>query len=94
MALSLSDSFCVERHKESFAEFVENDVDIIVADEDEVYMLRGVDRIEAAIDSVRGTETLWAITRSEKGSVIVQGDEVVTQEATPVGASHRHDRRG
>ncbi len=84
VALSLSDSFCVERHLDAFREFVENDVDIVVADEDEVYMLLGVETIGTAIDAVKGGQTLWAITRSEKGSVIVRGDDVVEQEATPV----------
>ncbi len=84
VALSLSDSFCVERHKDSFVSFVENDTDIIVADEDEVYALLGTPGIEETIELLQRRETLFAITRSEKGSVIVRGDEHVIQSATHV----------
>ncbi len=84
VALSLSDSFCVERHKDSFVSFVENDTDIIVADEDEVYALLGTPGIEETIKLLQRRETLFAITRSEKGSVIVRGDEHVIQSATHV----------
>ena len=85
VALSLSDSLCVERHREIFDDFVQNDADIVVADEEEVYALLGTAGIDETIDALNGHETLFAITRSEKGSVIVRGDERVVQPATPVG---------
>ena len=84
IAISLSDSVCVERHRDAFADFVANDTDIVVADEDEVYALLGVQSIEETIETLKSNKTLFAITRSEKGSVIVQGGEVITQQATPV----------
>ena len=84
VALSLSDSFCVERHRDSFIDFVSNDADIVVADEDEIYALLQLDTIDAAVEALTGDNTLYAITRSEKGSVILRGDEHVVQAATPV----------
>ncbi len=84
VALSLSDSFCVERHKDSFADYVQNCTDIVVADEDELHALLGTDDIDDAIAKLRHTATLYAVTRSDKGSVIVHRDAVVRQPATPI----------
>ncbi len=84
VALSLSDSYCVERHRESFADFVKNDADIVVADEDEVHALFGTDSIEAAIELLTACNVLFAVTRSEQGSVIVHNGVVVRQTATRV----------
>ena len=84
VALSLSDSFCVERHRASFMNFVGDGVDIVVADEDEVNALFETDNFDDTLAAINGTKNLWAMTRSEKGSVIVHGDQKVVQTATPV----------
>ncbi len=84
VALSLSDSYCVERHRDSFEDFVRNNADIIVADEDEIYALLGVDTIELAVPRLAEYGILFAVTRSEQGSVIVHGDARVEQPATAV----------
>ncbi len=84
VALSLSDSLCVERHRDSFEHAVRNGVKIIVADEDEVSALMQTDSFEDTLEAVRDYDNLFAITRSEKGSVVVHGDEHVVQKATPV----------
>lgn len=84
VALSLSDSFCVERHRDSFADFVQNDADIIVADEDEIHVLLGTDSIEAALARLAAYDVLFAVTRSEKGSVVVHGDVIIEQAADKV----------
>jgi len=84
VALSLSDSFCVDRHKDSFADFVRNDANIVVADEDEIYALLGTTDIDDAIAQLADFDALFAITRSAEGSVIVQGNEIVTQPADVV----------
>ncbi len=84
VALSLSDSFCVERHRESFDDFVRNDADIVVADEDEVNALLGTTTMDATLAALTDYENLFAITRSAEGSVIVHGDEHVEQTATTV----------
>lgn len=84
VALSLSDSLCVERHRESFEHAIRNGVEIIVADEDEVNALLQTNSFEQSLEAVRDYDNLFAMTRSAKGSVIVHGDEAVVQEATPV----------
>jgi len=84
VVLSLSDSFCVERHRDSFEHAIRNGVDIVVADEDEVAALVQQASFDDALESLEDYDNLFAITRSEKGSVIVHGDERVVQAATPV----------
>jgi sugar/nucleoside kinase (ribokinase family) len=84
VSISLSDSYCVERHRDLFVDFVQNDADIVVADEEEIYALLGTDNIDTAVRDLAAYEALFAVTRSEKGSVIVHGDTVVEQEAASV----------
>jgi len=76
VALSLSDPFCVDRHRESFLELVENHVDILFANEDEIKSLYQVDSFDAALQHVRGHCKVAALTRSAKGSVVVSGEEI------------------
>ena len=84
VALSLSDSYCVERHRKAFADFVEQDANIIFADDDEIMALYEVDEFEDVLSAINGSDNLFAITRSEKGSVIVEGDTKIIQEARPI----------
>jgi sugar/nucleoside kinase (ribokinase family) len=84
VALSLSDSFCVERHRDAFHDAVRSGVDIVVADEDEVAALLQTSSHEETMAALAGYDNLFAMTRSEKGSVIIYGDEIITQPATPV----------
>ncbi len=84
VALSLSDSFCVERHRDAFEETVRGGVDIVVADEDEVAALLQTHSHEETMDALAGYDNLFAMTRSEKGSVVVHGQDTVIQPATPV----------
>ena len=84
VALSLSDSFCVERHRDAFHDAVRNGVDIVVADEDEVNALLQTDHFDDTLKALDDYDNLFAMTRSEKGSVIRHGDETIVQAATPV----------
>ena len=84
IALSLSDSFCVERHRDLFEEFVRNGVDIVLADEDEINMLLQTSTFNETLQAIADFDNLFAITRSEKGSVIVHGEQLVTQAANRV----------
>jgi sugar/nucleoside kinase (ribokinase family) len=84
VALSLSDSFCVQRHREAYREAVLDGVDIVVADEEEVMALLGTETYEDTMQALADYDNLFAMTRSEKGSVIKHGDEVIVQAATPV----------
>ena len=84
VALSLSDSFCVERHRDSFAEAIRDGVQIVVADEDEINVLMGTDNFDDTLEAIRNYDNLFVMTRSNKGSVIVHRGEQHVQEATPV----------
>lgn len=84
VALSLSDSFCVARHRDAFHYSVQNGVDIVVADEDEVNALLLTDNFDDTLKALDDYDNLFAMTRSEKGSVIRHGAETVVQAATPV----------
>jgi sugar/nucleoside kinase (ribokinase family) len=84
VALSLSDSNCVERHRDAFAKVVRHDVKIVFADDDEVMALYEVDEFEDVLSAIDGSDKLFVMTRSEKGSVIVEGDTKIVQEARPI----------
>lgn len=84
VALSLSDSFCVERHRDSFDDAVKNGVHIVVANEDEINKLMQTDSFDDSLDALKSYDNLFAITRSEQGSVIVHGEEKTVQAATTV----------
>jgi len=84
VALTLSDPFCVERHREEFRELVENDVDILFANEHEITMLYEVDTFDEAMHHVSGHCEIAALTRGPHGSVIVAGDAVHVIDAYPV----------
>ena len=86
VALSLSDGFCVDRHRDEFQDLVEYHVDILFANEQEITSLYEVDDFNAAIKAVRGKCDIAALTRSEKGAVIVAGDEVHVVSAEPIDA--------
>jgi fructokinase len=83
VALSLSDAFCVDRHRAAFLELVKQDVDILFANETEVTSLYEVNTFEAAVEAARGDIALAALTRSEAGSVILRGAETVEIAAEP-----------
>ena len=73
VALSLSDSFCVERHRAEFLELVENHTDILFANEDEIKTLFEAGSFEEAVKSCAGFSNIFALTRGELGSVVVDG---------------------
>lgn len=84
VALSLSDSFCVERHREAFHDAVREGVDIVIADEDEVIELLQAENFEETAARLVDYDNLFVMTRSEKGSVITNGKQKIVQAATPV----------
>ncbi len=84
VALSLSDSYCVERHRDAFAKVVRDDIKIVFADDDEVMALYEVDKFEDVLAAINGSDKLFVMTRSEKGSVIVEGDTKIVQEAKAI----------
>lgn len=86
VALTLSDPFCVDRHRTAFQDLVRHHVDILLANEAEICALYQVDDFDVALQRVRQHCSVAALTRSAKGSVIVSGDEVHVIDAAPVKA--------
>ena len=84
VALSLSDSFCVERYREEFRDFVEHSVDILFANEEEIRALYQVETFDAALQEARAKCEIAALTRGAGGSVIVSVDEVHVIDPEPV----------
>jgi sugar/nucleoside kinase (ribokinase family) len=76
VSLTLSDAFCVARFRDEFRDLVEHHVDILFANESEILSLYQVQSFDDALQHVRGHTEIAALTRSEKGSVIVNGGEV------------------
>lgn len=84
LALTLSDPFCVDRHRDDFQELIEKHVNILFANEDEIKSLYQVDTFEQAAEIVKGKCNIAAITRSEKGSVVITADSIIEVPAEPV----------
>ncbi|HLG55235.1 MAG TPA: adenosine kinase [Vicinamibacterales bacterium] len=76
VSLTLSDAFCVGRFREEFLELAEEYVDILFANETEILSLYQTANFDDALQQVRKHCEIAALTRSEKGSVVVNGDEV------------------
>ena len=83
VSFTLSDSFCVARYRSEFLELVEKHVDILFANEHEILSLYEVENFDDALQKVRGHCEIAALTRSEKGSVVLRGDEVHVIDAVP-----------
>tara|TARA_B110000438_G_C15737932_1_gene617110 strand:- start:106 stop:1035 length:930 start_codon:yes stop_codon:yes gene_type:complete len=77
VAMSLSDQFCVERHKNHFLDLVKNKLDIIFANEQEITSLIDAKNFDEVISFAKQIEKLIVITRGEKGSIAIQNNEVV-----------------
>lgn len=85
VALSLSDAFCVDRHREEFLDLIRNSVDILIANESEITSLYQVATFEEAARLAQADTHLAALTRSAKGSVIcARGEEPIAIPASPV----------
>jgi fructokinase len=76
-AMSLSDQFCVDRHKKSFLDLVNNQLDITFANEQEIISLIDAKNFDEVISFGKQLEKLIIITRGEKGSLAIQKNEVV-----------------
>ncbi len=84
VVLSLSDDQCVDRHREQFLTAVRNHVKLVIADDSEVMRLFQVETLDDMLESAAATSAIFVITRSEKGSIIVDGDRRIAQDAIPV----------
>jgi len=77
VAMSLSDQFCVERHKPHYLDLVKNKLDITFANEQEIFSLIKAKNFDEVISFGKQLGRLIVITRGEKGSIAMQKDEVV-----------------
>jgi sugar/nucleoside kinase (ribokinase family) len=80
-AMSLSDFFCVERHKESFLDLVKNKLDIIFANEQEILSLINSKSFDDAINFSKEIKKNVVITRGENGSIAINKNEIVEHPA-------------
>ena len=85
VSLSLSDPFCVDRHREAFRALVADHIDILFANEDEIKSLYQVADFDEALQQVRGHCEIACLTRSAQGSVVLSGDDVHIIDADPIG---------
>ena len=77
VAMSLSDLFCVERHKPHFLELVKNKLDIVFANEQEIMSLFNVKKFEDVIKFAKEINKLVVITRGDKGAIATNKDEII-----------------
>ena len=84
VALTLSDPFCVDRHRHDFLQLVENHVDILFANEEEIKSLYLQEDFEDAKSAISKHCEIAVLTRSEKGAVIVNEGREIIIEAAPV----------
>ncbi len=84
VALSLSDPFCVERHRLELLSLLQGDVDLLFCNEEEAKLLFGADDLGEALDAVGETGLLAAVTCGPRGSVVVMSEGPVEVPAEPV----------
>ena len=81
VAMSLSDQFCVDRHKPHFLNLVQNKLDITFANEQEISSLIGAKKFDEVINFSKQLKKLVVVTRGEKGAVAIKGEEVFESES-------------
>ena len=81
VAMSLSDKFCVERHKPHFLDLVKNKIDITFANEDEIKSLIDAKNFEEVLTFAKEVKKIIVITRGEKGAISIKGNEITEVDA-------------
>ena len=84
IAMSLSDIFCVTRHKKDFYELLKNDLNILIGNENEIHELTGKIILLDSINQLKEFNKLIVITRSDKGSLAIQDNEIINCESIKV----------
>jgi len=85
VAFSLSDIFCIERHRDGFNQLIDGGrIDILFANQAEIEMLAGVPHLDSAVAAVRGKVEILVVTRGEHGALATRGSERVDIPAEPV----------
>ncbi|HEX8258313.1 MAG TPA: adenosine kinase [Allosphingosinicella sp.] len=86
VAFTLSDSFCIARHRDGFNALIDSGrIDILFANEDEIKGLSGEEDVEAAVAATAARVPVLVVTRSERGALAVAGGERAEVAAEPVG---------
>ena len=83
VAMSLSDQFCVDRHKPQFLDLVKNKLDVTFANEQEIISLINAKTFDEVINFGKNLRKLLVITRGEKGAISIFGDNIYENKATP-----------
>lgn len=83
-SITLSDSFCVERHRDSFLELIRKDIDIVFANETEIKSLYQTQNFDGAMQAIRKDCPIAVLTRSAAGCVVVRDNEIHAVPAYPV----------
>jgi fructokinase len=81
IAMSLSDIFCVTRHKEDFYNLLKNDLDILIGNENEINKLTNKKTLLDSIDQLKQLNKLIVVTRSESGSIAIKDNEIINCES-------------
>ena len=85
VALTLSDSFCVDRYRDEFLDLMrKGTVDLVFANESELHSLYQTSDFDTALKQFGKDTKLGVVTRSEKGCVVISGDGVVSAPASPI----------
>jgi fructokinase len=84
IAMSLSDIFCVTRHKEDFNNLLKNDLDILIGNENEIKELTSKKNLLDSISQLKELNKLIIITRSENGSVAIKNNEIINCDSAKV----------
>ena len=84
IAMSLSDVFCVTRHKEDFYNLLKNDLDILIGNENEINELTNKKNLLDSISQLKELNKLIVITRNEKGSMAIKNNEIINCDSVKV----------
>ena len=84
ISMSLSDIFCVTRHKQDFYNLIKNDLDILIGNENEINELTGKKSLVESINELKELDKLIVITRSDKGSLAIKNNEIINCESIKV----------
>jgi sugar/nucleoside kinase (ribokinase family) len=84
VSLTLSDSFCVDRHREDFMDLILNDIDILFCNEFELASLYQTLSFDDALTQLRSDCEFAAVTRDKRGSLVINGGDLVVIDAVPV----------
>ena len=84
IAMSLSDIFCVTRHKKDFYNLLRNDLDILIGNENEINELTNKKNLLDSINHLKKLDKLVVITRSENGSIAIKNNKIISCESVKI----------